>query len=162
MTALRFVSVSAVACVALVTASGCGRDPALDGSLTELVDLSYRKVEVVKTVDELALRFVMPQGAGEDVVLRVSASLVGTRVDAREPLDLTEEDALGQVRGKVARSVQGDALTQFPPLQRGQLTFEKELQEGALVEGELNLTFENGTHAASGRTVFGRFEARVR
>lgn len=164
--ALRLVTRTlscALSCALLCAGTACGgEDRALDGSLSEVLDLTYRKTEVVQTDDELAVRFVMPQGAGEDVVLRVTASLVGTRVDPREPLDLTEEDALGTVRGRVGRSVSGDPLTEFPPLRRGVLTFGQHLEAGARVDGEVRLTFDNGTHLASGRTVFGTFEAQVR
>jgi GTP-binding protein len=53
-------------------ASGCaGEDKALEGSLSEVVDLHFRTADVLTSESELSLRFVQSHGAGEDVVLRV-------------------------------------------------------------------------------------------
>ena len=151
-----------LAAALLLTATACGGDEsALEGSLSELVDLRYRKVSVVQTQDELSVRFLWPEGASEDVVLRVTASLVGVVPNPRQPLDLAEQNDLGEVRGRVGRAVRNDPVTEFPPPRRGALTFQSHLQKGSTVEGELHLTFENGTELASGRTVFGTFEANI-
>ncbi len=145
-----------------LTTTACGGDAqTLEGSLSELLDLRYRKVSVVQTQEELSVRFVWPEGASEDVVLRVTSSLLGAVVNPRQPLDLAEVDDLGRVRGRVARAVNNDPVTDFPPPRRGALTFDRHLQQGATVNGELHLTFENGTELASGRTVFGSFEATI-
>lgn len=140
----------------------CGpEEHRLEGSLTEVMDLTWRKADVQQSQNELALRFVYPQGAGEDVVLRVTASLLGTSVDAREPVDLAEPDALGNQRGRVTRAVTDDPMQDFPAIARGELTFQKPVTPGTTVAGDIHITFVAGTSAANGRTVFGDFEARV-
>jgi hypothetical protein len=139
----------------LLTATGCGpEDRTIEGSLSEVVELRYRKVDVLMNPTELSLRFLEPQGAGENVVLRVSVDLTGTQLDAIETFDLAE-------RGKVSRSVLDDPLTSFPAIRLGQLTFRRSLVSGDTVPGEFNVTFVNGTELSSGRTAFATFEALV-
>jgi hypothetical protein len=142
--------------------SGCGtRDHVLEGSLTEVLDLDYQKVDVVRNPDDLAVRFLMPQGAGDNVVLRLSVDLAGTTIDANKPFDLASTGLQGNQRGSISRSVLDDPLTSFPLLVRGELTFDHAPLAGEKVSGDFRATFENGTELASGRTVFGTFEATV-
>lgn len=143
-------------------AAGCGRpDKALEGSLTEVVDLTYRTADLTRGESDLAVRFVAPQGAGENVVLRLTVSTLGTLVNANEPIDLAEPDANGQVRGTVTRNVLEDPLQTLPAIARGELVFDRPLEGAGRVKGELHITFAQGTTVASGRTVFGPFEAKV-
>ena len=150
-----------MALMASLTLSACGPEHALEGSLTEVVDLTFTKVDVQRSEDELAVRFLRPQGIGDDVVLRVSAGLLGTAVDANNPIDLAESDPVGNQRGRVTRNVLDDPLTDFPELERGELVFHKSVISGKTIPGEFHLTFARGTKLANGRTVFGTFEAKV-
>jgi hypothetical protein len=148
--------------VGIAFLAGCGSgEHELEGSLTQLVDLKYRKVDVVKNPEDLAIRFLAPQGAGDNVVLRLSVDLAETSIDAGETFNLASTTPDGVQRGVISRSVLDDPLTTFPPLQRGQLTFSGPLNPGGSVSGDFRVTFENGVHVASGRTVFGTFEATV-
>jgi hypothetical protein len=140
---------------------GCGGDHVLEGSLTEVLDLKYQKVDVVRNPDDLAVRFLMPQGAGDNVVLRLSVDLAGTTLDANKPFDLASTGLQGNQRGSISRDVLDDPLTSFPQLVRGELTFDHAPLAGEAVSGDFRATFENGTELASGRTVFGTFEATV-
>lgn len=153
------------ACFALalvLSCCACGRaEPLLEGSLSEVVGLKYRTADVTQSQDELALRFVMPQGISENVVLRLTVSTLGTTIEANAPWNLAEEDPLGRQRGSVSRNVIEDPLERFPEIERGELVFERPLQFGARVPGSFHVTFVQGTELASGRTVFGTFEAKV-
>jgi ABC-type transporter Mla maintaining outer membrane lipid asymmetry ATPase subunit MlaF len=48
-----------------------------------------------------------------------------------------------------------------PRLKRGELSWQRLPGEGSVGRGEVTVTFDNGTTFASGRTVFGSFEARI-
>lgn len=156
----RGVLLAAASLVTLLTACGPEQHQ-LEGSLTEVVDLRWRSADVQLGENELSLRFLQPQGMGQNVVLRVTASLLGIAVDANEPINLAEPDLAGHKRGRITRSVVDDPLTEFPEVERGELTFHRSIVSGATVPGEVHITFAQGTKLANGRTVFGSFEARV-
>lgn len=147
--------------VSALCACGGPREQRLEGSLSDVVDLRFRKVEILQHDTELAVRFIDARASSEDVVLRLAVSLLGTSVDPREKVDLAEPDAAGKQRGSVSRAVLDDPLTSFPEIERGGLLLQKPVTTGAVVPGELHVTFGQGTHVASGRTVFGTFEAKV-
>ncbi len=149
-------------CVVLL-AGGCGPsdERMIEGSLSEVVNLRYSKVDIVKNEDELSVRFLQPQGPGEDVVLRLSVDLAGTSIDANETFDLASLDLDGNQRGTISRSVLDDPLTSFPQLRQGELTFRRSVISGETIPGEFRVTFVNGTELASGRTAFATFEATV-
>ncbi|MFZ5468627.1 MAG: hypothetical protein ACOZIN_04240 [Myxococcota bacterium] len=133
----------------------------LEGSLTVMMDLGYDEAQVDLTTNEVAVRFVRDQGAGQDTVLKVAADLLGAVVEAGASLDLAEISPSGAQRGSVSRDVLDDPRRDFPPLVRGRLLFNRSPISGERVPGEFNVTFENGTEVASGRTAFGTFEATV-
>jgi hypothetical protein len=149
----------------LLTGAACGKDKALEGSLSPLMDLHYEQVKAQVAEGEVSVSFVKPKGAGEDTVLKVSARMEGLAAPEPEPgvpIDLAEllgED--GPTRGTVSRSVLDEPTRDFPPITRGTLTFDGYLDPGTTVTGEFHVTFANGTDVYSGRTVFGRFEATV-
>ncbi|MGA9522061.1 MAG: hypothetical protein WBV82_11380 [Myxococcaceae bacterium] len=146
----------------LLIFSGCGpEDRVVEGSLSEVIDLRYGKVDIVKNENDLSIRFLQPRGEGEDVVLRVSVDLTETSIDANQTFDLASLTPGGSQRGTISRSVLDDPLTSFPQLQRGELTFRRDVTSGETVPGEFRVTFVNGTELASGRTAFATFEATV-
>lgn len=147
----------------LTLTSACGgtREQRLEGSLSEVVDLRFHKAEIQQQEGELAVRFIDSRASTEDIVLRLAVSLLGTSVDPREKVDLAEDDAVGRQRGSVSRAVLNDPLTSFPDIERGGLTLQRPAITGETVPGEFHVTFAQGTHVASGRTVFGTFEGKV-
>lgn len=151
--------------LALATLAGCGKPGApkhqLEGSLSVLMDLSYDDAEVQLSSTELAVRFIRNNDGTENTPLRVGVSLEGTSYEAGHTMDLAETTPSGSQRGSVTRNVLDDPRRTFPALGRGKLTFHRSPVPGEQTSGDLSLTFSNGTELASGRTVFGTFEANV-
>lgn len=147
--------------------TGCGQGPHLEGSVTPLLDLKYETAQALVDEDEVSVRFLTAQGAGENTVLKVAARLDGLQPTPGVEINLAElmgtrEDA--PQRGAISRSVLDEPTREFPRLLRGGLTLEKALDAFtpcAKVPGEFYVTFVNGTDVYSGRTIFGRFEATV-
>lgn len=150
--------------LALATAlSSCAPHQALEGSVTERLDLTYEQVEARASNTEVSVSFLKPQGAGQDTILKVAAKLGGVSLEPRVPIDLAQRvgSAEGPQRGAVSRSVLDEPVRAFPAIARGELVFDDYLDSGKTVTGELHITFVTGTDVYSGRTIFGRFEATV-
>jgi hypothetical protein len=156
----------------------------LEGSLGQLMNLGYDEARIRLTtapmsINTMSLDFVRTRplgdsslpdggmvmaGASEDFVLQVGYLLL---IDDMPPnnqrIDLTFLDANGAPRTTLARNVLNDPRRTFPPLRVGSLFLDRLPDPMAMntVNGEFNLTFENGIEVASGRTVFGRFSAKV-
>lgn len=159
----------------------------LEGSLTQLMALGYDECRLrldydpnnPLPTDTLGIEFVrvrplsagttddggtpMMMGASEDMVLKIGYALAGDAPPANQRLDLTFLDQNGISRTTLSRNVLNDPRRTFPPLRVGSLFLDRAPDRVAMniVNGEFNLTFENGIEVASGRTVFGRFAAKV-
>ncbi|MCP3103624.1 hypothetical protein LZ198_32545 [Myxococcus sp. K15C18031901] len=144
----------------------CGaKDGELEGSVSTLLDLKYQRVEALLAEGELSINFLVPQGAGANTVLKVSAQ-VGDMIPEGYTgglnINLAEVLSNGAQRGAIGRTVLDEPERTFPPLQVGALIVQQlPLQQGQKVDGEFHVTFANGTHIYSGRTIFGSFEATV-
>ena len=60
----------------------------VEGSLQEILDLTYQDIKLGFAGDQVAVRWTRPRGAGQDTVLEVSEKLDGLTVrtgDLREP-----------------------------------------------------------------------------
>ncbi|MHB8874108.1 MAG: hypothetical protein ACYC8T_10515 [Myxococcaceae bacterium] len=134
---------------------------ALEGSLTVMMELGFDQAHVDVTADFLAVRFVRTKGEGEDTHLKVTAHIADLILVENGTIDLAEEEAAGTQRGVISRDVLDDPRRLFPRLQRGRLILDEVPNTGKTVHGDLAITFENGIEFASGRTVFGKFEADV-
>ena len=137
----------------------------LEGSVTSLLDLRYDRAEAQLSEGELAVSFLTQQGTGTNIVLKVSARVADMLPEGYTgPLDvdLAEVLSTGAQRGAVGRNVLDEPARTFPALRLGGLKV-KALpgQQGQRISGELHVTFVNGTHPYSGRTIFGSFEATV-
>lgn len=167
--------------------AACSQSPALEGSLSTLLDLRYEGAEARLDDkgtadrledDELSVSFFTYQAAppqGPDAgpapepgerprnfILQVSARLEGLTPEQRLDVDLAEQVGRNNApRGTIARIVLDEPVRPFPPIARGRLSFQSPLVPGATVRGSFNATFANGTLVYSGHTVFGRFEAQV-
>lgn len=185
LVALALAGVGAVAC----SPPGQAAPPRfqLEGSLTQLMTFGYDECRLrldydpnnPQPTDTLGLEFVrvrplgagsnddggmaMMAGASEDMVLKIGYALAGDAPPANQRLDLTFLDQNGLSRTTLSRNVLNDPRRTFPPLRVGSLFLDRAPDRVAMntVNGEFNLTFENGIEVASGRTVFGRFSAKV-
>ena len=141
--------------------SACG-SPELEGSLRELLDLHYQSAQVNESGDEVAVRFYTPRGAGQDLVLAVSANLGGLDLKPGQKIQLAELDPDGNQRGTVTRNVLNDPRRTFPALEYGQLILNQlPGNSGQDVSGSFSVTFAPGIDFACGRTVFGSFKGKV-
>ena len=137
----------------------CSPGPRVEGSVAELLDLTYEQAEARLSPEELSVRFTTQQGSGENTVLKVTARLKDHTFVSGTPIDLAETLVDGGQRGSVDRSVLDEPPRPFPAIARGSLLVRGTPTPGARVTGEFNVTFVNGTDVYSGRTLFGRFEA---
>jgi hypothetical protein len=153
---------TAAAGLALV-AAGCGDgSKRVEGSLSELLDLRYQSVTLGVQDTTVALRFVEPQGSGENVVLEVTGNFEGVGLTENVALKLEERLPSGAQRGVVTRNVFNDPRKTFPELERGKLTVATLPGDpGTKVRGSFTVTFVAGTEFGSGRTAFADFEAKV-
>ncbi len=158
----------------------------LEGSLTQLMALGYDEARLrldydpdnPQPTDTLGIEFVrlrplgsdtLPDGGmamvqdSEDMVLKIGYQLAGDAPPANQRLDLTFLDENGLSRTTLSRNVLNDPRRAFPPLRVGSLFLDRRPDRVAMntVNGEFNLTFENGIEVASGRTIFGKFSAKV-
>lgn len=149
---------------ALLCASACG-PPSLEGSLTELMDLRYRSVEVGASDlggsnPQVTVKFLTPQGEGENIVLEVTARIRGLTLEPHVSVDLVEL-LYGTQRGRITRNVLDDPRRTFPALERGRLVLDRVPEQNLRVKGEFSVTFIQGIEFANGRTVFASFEGKV-
>lgn len=148
----------AAGCVSGLCACG---PPTLEGSLTEIMDLHYTRTDVSASSASVAVRFLAPQGTGENLVLEVGARLGGIMLEAGVPIDLAQTAPDGTQRGIVTRDVFDDPRRTFPLIRQGQLLLRSLPMPQTKVAGELSVSFVVGTQYANGRTVFSKFEAQI-
>ncbi len=150
---------------------------ALQGSVTQVLDLGYDEARIELAPEDVSLVFArkraltqvgidggvgMASGQSEEYPLKVAYSLWGQAVPSELRVDLAEKRSdAGMQRGIASRNVVNDPRTAFPALVRGTVFFNGKLLPNETVRGDFHMTFENGTQAASGRTIFGSFSAKV-
>lgn len=145
--------------VALGLLSACGPQT-LEGSLRQVMDLSFDEVELRHTPVDLAVAWVRNSG---DTALQVTVSLQGLTLEGGAQINLAEKLTATTQRGVLSRNVRNDTTTRLPALERGTLRLER--LPGALderVSGAFNATFVQGSTEPFGRAVSGTFSAVVR
>jgi hypothetical protein len=155
----------------------------LEGSLSQVLEMGYDEVRVLIAPEDLSLQFVRVRpldttdldagtaaGTSEDYPFELTMALRGEDPPGNRRIDLTELDLNGKQRGVYTRNVLNDPNTTFPDarVQDGGVSpccatiyFKTTPSPGGKVSGDFNVTFENGSELASGRTVFGSFDAKV-
>jgi hypothetical protein len=168
--------------VLLAACSGNGPAHALEGSLSEEMDLGYDDAVLSYSGAQFAVSFNRKKGMGFDTVLQVGVTLdTGEQLKGGITWDLAQVISTGMPRGTISRNVLDDPRTTFPPFRNttdctemhfpdgghvGTSCAEIELDnipqqgQGLLAGGSVHLTFANGVEFASGRTVFGSFQAK--
>jgi len=159
MEAVPLKTKATIAFPLLIACAACGRQQ-VEGSLTEIMDLHYQQAAVASTPAQLVARFTRPQGAGEDIVLQITANLAGL-APGTSRFDLAETMPDNTQRGVVSRNVLNDPRTTFPAIARGALNLSGTLATGQRVSGSFSVTFVEGIQFASGRTAFASFGAIV-
>lgn len=178
-------ALAAWALLAGCTSSQPGKTPAryfLEGSLSQVMDLGYDEVRIQETDQDVSLLFARvyqleatgstdggetepESGYVEDYPFKLTLALRDQPLPIGVDIDLTEEDDAGNQRGTCSRNVRNDPRTTFPRMVRGALHLERDLMKDGVVAtsvpGNFHVTFENGIEAASGRTVFDSFDAKV-
>jgi hypothetical protein len=110
----------------------------------------------------------------EDYPFELTYALVDLTVPVKAEVDLTEAVVIDggvttQQRGVCSRNVLNDPRKTFPRIKAstpgaepsGGLYLDREPVSNGSVSGNFHVTFEDGTEATSGRTVFGSFNATV-
>jgi len=174
-----------VAAAVLGVALACGPNK-IEGSLQEILDLTYQDVQLRFAGDQVAVRWTRPRGSGEDAVLIVSEKLdglvvrTGDYVNLAEPVPdfavealladagavdggmLPDGGIVSQQRGVVSRDVFNDPRKTFPLLSDGfMVLYTVPGDAGTLVRGSFSVTFQRCVDFGCGRTVFGDFKATV-
>lgn len=174
---------------ALMMLTGCPpRDPTLppdakfqlEGSVGQLFDLGYDEARIQLATEDVALLFVRTRpletrlpdgglamnemtGVTEDYPIKISYALWNDEIPVKTRVNLAEVDPDDpkKHRAVVTRDVLNDPRKTYPTIHIGTLIFNSRPEAGAKVTGDFNITFSNGIETASGRTVFGHFEAKV-
>lgn len=152
----------------------------LEGSVTQLFDLGYDQARILVAEEDVALLFVRTrpldtiradggtsnndmQGMSEDYPLKVSYALWGEPIPVKKRVDLAQvsDDPAMTGRTVASRDVLNDPRKSYPAIRIGSLIFNADPMTSSRVTGDFNITFTNGIETASGRTVFGTFEAKV-
>ncbi|HEY1334128.1 MAG TPA: hypothetical protein VGF31_07725 [Myxococcaceae bacterium] len=169
-----------IAALVVGVALACGPTK-VEGSLQEIIDLTYQDIKLGFAGDQIAVRWTRPRGAGLDTVLEVSEKLdgltvrTGDFVNLAEPLpDFALADAgmpdagllpdggvFDQQRGVVTRDVFNDPRKQFPLISDGFMVLYDVPRDGGVVNGSFSVTFQRCVDFGCGRTVFGDFKATV-
>jgi len=169
-----------IAAAVLGVALACGPNK-IEGSLQEILDLTYRDIKLGFAGDQIAVRWTRPRGSGQDTVLEVSEKLdgltvrTGDYVDLAAPLpDFALNDAgidggtllpdggiVDQQRGLVTRDVFNDPRKTFPLISDGFMVLYDVPRDGGVVNGSFSVTFQRCVDFGCGRTVFGDFKATV-
>ena len=176
---MKRAAVPIVAAV-LGMALACGPTK-VEGSLQEILDLTYQDIKLGFAGDQIAVRWTRPRGTGQDTVLEVSEKLdgltvrTGDYVDLAAPLpdfalndggvdggDLLPDGGLvDQQRGLVTRDVFNDPRKDFPLISDGFMVLYDVPRDGGTVHGSFSVTFQRCVDFGCGRTVFGDFKATV-
>jgi hypothetical protein len=139
----------------LLVGAACGDDSgsSLSGSMSQVYDLDFDSVNLVRQGDSITVEYVRASGAtaGKTAKLVVNlariAQVAGTAIDLTEVID-------GLPRGTLQRVQQ---VTTDYPIQRGTIQFNQAPEPGAEVTGHFNTTLSK----PAGRTLNGEFSGKV-
>ena len=138
--------------------AGCGTSNTLEGSLSEVVKIGFKQVEVTRTDTQIAVSYFTPVGPADqgarDTVFKLTVNL--SSVIAGTPADLTP-DLDGNPRAQATRAVADDPVHLFAPLLNGSITFDASPDVEKKTSGSFHVFFGDGGDAGKGRTAYGTF-----
>ncbi len=148
--------------LALLALGSCGVTNTLEGSLGEVLDLSFVSVEVSITETAVIVGYNRPsggEGEGRDIVLKLVAETPPVDIVGGKALDLTALPD-GTPRATVTRSVADDPIRTLAAIKLGTLTFDGKVELDRPVTGSFRVTLGEGGDAGKGRTAFGTFTVK--
>jgi hypothetical protein len=139
----------------LLAAAACGGDDAnkLYGSMSEVYDLGFDSVGLVRQDQSISIEYVRGSGAAAGKTAKLVVNLAGIVNVAGTSIDLTEMQG-GSPRGTLQRV---QSVTTDYEIQRGTVQFDQAPEPGADVTGHFYTTLVN----PAGRTLNGDFSAKV-
>lgn len=150
----RWALVSALCAAAL---AGCRKgDDTLEGSLGEVIDLSFDDVEVSITEWNVIIGYHRPHGEGRDIVFKLVANKRPDEVVRGEEIDLAPLPD-GTAVASCTRSVADDPIRTFAAIKTGMLKLDRVPEIDGVVGGSFRVTLAEGGDAGKGRTAFGSF-----
>jgi hypothetical protein len=156
-----------VALIALWAAlAACGGSAnTLEGSLADETSLAFDHVLLQQSGNTVAVSYLrsLPAGGGSDLVLKVVVDATGLDLSKGLTIDLTQALSSGAARGSFTRAVSGDSRGDFPPLTRGNITFDGAAVQGKGLSGHFNALWSQaaGGSIGAGRTAFGNFSGTL-
>ena len=170
------------ALVAVAAGIACG-PKTIEGSLGEVLDLTYQDIKLGFAGPQVAVSWTRPRGSGTDAVLVVSEKLDGLSVYTGDFVNLAQalpdfaladagvldagtgpgaDGGIPLQRGLVTRDVFNDPRHDFPGISDGfMVLYDVPGDAGTTVRGSFSVTFARCVDFGCGRTVFGDFQATV-
>jgi len=142
-----------------LAASGCAVTNTLEGSLGEVLDLTFVGVEVAITDTAIIVGYNRPNLDARDIVFKLVSETAPKDLVAGQPLDLGPAPN-GTPRATVTRSVGDDPIRTLAAIKTGTLSFDGPLELGRGVTGSFRVTLGEGGDAGKGRTAFGTFTVK--
>lgn len=148
---------AAVTALAL-SASGCGGENSLGGSVSELFPLEVSRVEVQRNDEAFQVSYYRNRGADVDLVLRLSVALQGVELKPDgKPIDLSGEYAPGHPRATLVHLAGGEPARTLPRIHEGDLRLSAGGAPEEETRGSFSVSFEQEGDYGAGRTAYGNF-----
>jgi hypothetical protein len=143
----------------LASVAACSPPNTLQGSLGELVDLTFEKVEVQASSNLLLIQYQhTPHGGGLEVPFQLELTPPpGQPLADGVQLDLSKTDADGNPLVSTSREAPNDPRHTLPPIKLGTLTLTSNFAPGSTASGQFHILFGTGGDVGEGRTVDGTF-----
>jgi hypothetical protein len=146
-----------LAAAAGALAPGCRASNTLEGSLGEIVDLTFTDTEVAVTGSEVILSYYRPNGAARDVVFKLVVNIAPKDVPPGRELDLAPRPD-GTANATCTRAVAGDPIHLYAAVRIGSLEMDQVPVVDGEASGSFRVTLGVGGDAGRGRTAFGNFQ----
>ncbi|MBS2031325.1 MAG: hypothetical protein JST54_25725 [Deltaproteobacteria bacterium] len=146
-----------------------GGGNSLTGSLDEISPLTFDSVVVRASPDVLVVEYdnhplgTVDGGAsgGTDVAFKIAINIDGLTLNKGLDIDLTSALNDGTPRVACTRAVGQDPRRDLPPVARGDLVLDSDVNYDANASGHFHVLFAEGGQIGEGRTVDGTFSAVV-
>lgn len=146
-----------VAAVLLGLAAGCGSGNTLEGSLTEILAMDFKEVEVALTESEVVLSYFKPKDKGRDIVFKLVVNIAPADVVANQEYKL-EPLPDGTAFAVCTRAVADDPIHNLAAIRYGVFRLDAAPVVDRPVSGSFRVTFGEGGDAGKGRTAYGDFK----